>query len=88
MPDYVRAEVNGQHVTTTRAHAKNANLKIVDEEPLDRNGRPRSATKVDGRIPKPRTTVKKQAAKKSTAKRAAKKSTSGGSTASTPRSNQ
>lgn len=70
----------GRRVTVARAYAEGIkDVEVLDLPATDRRGRPLSASRLDGRPNKPKTTVSKAAAKK-----AASESPTGGAAASSP----
>lgn len=77
----------GRRVTVARAYAEGIkDVEILDVPATDRRGRPLPASRLDGRRVKPRTTVKKAAAKKAVASKSTDPvaPTTGGSAAETP----
>ena len=65
MSDFVRVSLpNGHEVTLSQAFAQGEGLEVLDAPATNLRGEPLPATRKNGRRMKPKTTVKKEAAKR------------------------
>lgn len=72
MSEFVRVRLeNGMETTVSTDYAESAGLEVIDADATNSRGVPLPATRKNGRRAKPRTTVSKEAAKKTATEKAA-----------------